>query len=119
MSPYGYKVCTVTDATTQLVSVHINGRRVVYYGKRDVLSLSRFVQQLDNKLTSLPYEVIATKMDKKAFEHVIVPKVVGFFHDNSSAHFASFVEAARQLSPNIPFYVVHDPRVGSHFFVVD
>lgn len=121
LSRLDYRVCTVpssdttstaADIPTDSVSLRANGRQVIYYGKRDASSLVRFVQQTDQRLTSLPYEVIANKMDKKAYEHVNVPKVVAYFVDSNSPEFQTFVEAASQLAPMTPCYVVHNQTVS-------
>lgn len=115
LSRMDYRVCIVTGAqpNSEPVTFVWNGRKTVYYGKRDVHSLIRFVQQVESRLTLLPYETIASKMDKKAFDHVFVPKVVGYFPDPNSVGFSAFVEAASQLSPTIPCYVVHDQALAA------
>lgn len=125
LSRLGYRVCTIASATATAatstssgvpadsVTILANGRRVIYHGKRDAPSLLRYVQQTELRLTSAPYEVIATKLDKKAYDHVNVPKVVGYFADDvNAAEFRAFVEAAAQLAPMTPCYVVHDPAVS-------
>lgn len=114
LSRLGYRVCVVASASaTAAINIHWNGRQVVYHGKRDAPALLRFIQQTELRLSSPPYEVIGNKMHKKAYEHVNVPKLVGYFADSNSLEFQTFVQAASQLSPNTPCYVVHDQAVSN------
>ena len=101
---------TFGDVTIVLQSIP---RNIVYYGKHNADVLYRFVQKLDHRYSFMtnPVQSITNKMEKKAFEHVNGPKVVAYFPDTTAPAMAEYVQAARQLSPNPPFYLIQDPKV--------
>jgi len=103
----------VTSLPGEVTVVH-GPRKVVYYGKRNGETLARFVQKLSARYlsTQQPFQIISNKLEKKAFERLVVPKVVAYFPDTTAPAFAEYQAAARQLTPNPPFYVVHDPKVS-------
>lgn len=105
---------TFGDVTIVLQSIP---RNIVYYGKHNADVLYRFVQKLDHRYSFMtnPVQSITNKMEKKAFEHVNGPKVVAYFPDTTAPAMAEYVQAARQLSPNPPFYLIQDPKIAQKF----
>ena len=118
LSSAGFEVCQASSGQQLPGDVTIilpGARQIVYYGKRNAETLYRFVQKLDARYSSTGprFTTITNKMEKKAFERLVVPKVVAFFpNPTSDAAFVEFQQAANQLAPNPPFYVVHDAHVS-------
>ena len=122
LSSSGFQVCE-TDASQLagdvVVILQPGAKSIVYYGKRNAETLNLFVQKLSARYASAGpmFNTITNKMERKAFERLVVPKVVAFYPDpTTDVAFAEFQQAARQLAPNPPFYVVHDAHVSFTFF---
>ena len=120
LASISFKLCTVPSNSLEsdIVVLRSGGFKTFFYGKRDAYTLVRYVQQLGQQVGDIPYRTIHNKMDKKAFEHLVVPKVLAYFPDITAPAFAEFQLVAGQLSPNPPFYVVHDPLVIKNHLVM-
>lgn len=105
----------ITDSSQQLIGsvgdiiVYYNGKRFVYYGRRDPSVLLSYIL----KLGSSAVKVITGKLDKVAFDLVAGPKLVGLFM-TATPDLAAYETAAQKYSPAIPFYLVLDRAVGKH-----
>lgn len=124
----GYQVCQV--AVTPGEANHLPGevtlladpsgaaQPIVYYGKRNADTLALFAERLDARYSAsgagAAFSTITNRMEKKAFERLQGAKVIGFFPDpTADPAFLEYQQAARQLSPNPPFFVVHDMHVSA------
>jgi hypothetical protein len=93
------------------VIVYQNGKKYPYYGRRHSTALLSFVL----KLSSSHVKVITGRLDKKAYDLVPGPKLVGFFMP-STPDLIAYETVALQYSPSIPFYVVLDRNVSITYF---
>lgn len=115
LAPEGYRVCTLQsgDSLPAEISIVEGGHPVrPYFGRRDGLSLLRFVQRMSYDSSDEAVHVIGSKAEKKAFEQSLAPKVVAYFPDPTAPAFADFQVAARHFASKPQFYVVHDPQVS-------
>uniref|UniRef100_A0A834RCZ8 Calsequestrin n=1 Tax=Sarcoptes scabiei TaxID=52283 RepID=A0A834RCZ8_SARSC len=116
----GYQICIFDEHSSQNPSANITilieaGHLIRYNGRHDVDTLVRFVANLEQRFSQLPYQTISSKLDKKAYEHVLEPKIIAYFPDKTAPGFAEFEKAAKKMSPNPQFFVVHDPTFASKF----
>ncbi|OTF78455.1 calsequestrin-2-like protein [Euroglyphus maynei] len=114
----GYKVCSfkllpVSFNVANITIVNNDGHVIPYYGRRDPSTLVRFLAHLEQRISKSPYHTINGKLDKKAYEHVLEPKIIAYFPDITAPAFAQFQQAAKLMAPNPPFFVVHDPQVNN------
>jgi hypothetical protein len=93
------------------VIVYQNGKQYPYYGRRHSTALLSFVL----KLSSSHVKVITGRLDKKAYDMVPGPKLVGFFMP-ATPDLIAYETVALQYSPSIPFYVVSDRNVSITYF---
>ncbi|CAG2111686.1 unnamed protein product [Medioppia subpectinata] len=91
------------------VVVYMNGKLHPYYGRRSASALLSFVL----KLTTTHVRLITGKLDKKAYDLVNGPKLVGFFMP-STPDLIAYETVAAKYSPDVPFYLVTDRMVAKH-----
>ncbi|KAH9415838.1 Calsequestrin-2 [Dermatophagoides pteronyssinus] len=120
LSALGYRVCSFESSHESLVVANItivnnDGHVIPYYGRRDPSTLIRFLAHLEQRISKSPYHTINGKLDKKAYEHVLEPKIIAYYPDITAPAFTQFQQAAKLMAPSPPFFVVHDPQLAAKF----